>query len=90
MYFETSNSHDLPFWLSEAENLHTTVGKKFPVAFLVSDILVFVPEILVCAPVEPVSCIKLEWRESVIIMEQELMEKVNENMVQIQAFVTQK
>lgn len=68
MYFETSNSHDLPFWLSEAENLHTTVGKKFPVAFLVSDILVFVPEILLCPSR---TSILLEWRESVMIMEQE-------------------
>lgn len=68
MYFETCNSHDLPFWLSEAENLQLLV-KGFSVAFLVPAILVLVPEFHVCALAEPVPCIKLEWRESVMIME---------------------
>lgn len=56
-------------FLFEAENLHKTVGKIFSVAFVLSAILVLVPELLVCAPVAPVSCDKLEWREGVMMIE---------------------
>lgn len=43
--------------------------KCFLLLFLLSATLVVVLELLVCTPVEPVSCDKIEWREGVMVME---------------------
>lgn len=57
-HFETRNLVDLPFCLRL--RTYIKLGKMFPVAFLVPAILVLVSQLLVCTPVEAVSCDKLE------------------------------